>query len=163
MMNDTPKNPTNRELRFLFCERFSCSPAQFEKRAFWKCLYPHAKMVALFIRLVKPSFFERDHHFIRCFGNAKNWKEAKSEIVALRYEDRFHPKFLRNTLRLRISRRKANQLASRLFPDRKSLQRASAPLPEGERSPQKAAGVLNGENHAIPERPLFDLRSKEHP
>jgi hypothetical protein len=159
-MDDTP---TNGELRALFCERFSCAPADFEKRFFWKCLYPHARMIVPLLRLVNPDWFERDLRFIRCFGDAKDWKDAKSEIVAFRYEDRFHPRFLRNTLRIRISRRKANQLAVRLFQARKSLQRRRVALPETERSTQKAGGALHAEKHNTSENPLFDLRSKEHP
>ncbi len=159
-MNETP---INRELRSLFCERFRCDPADFEKRVFWKCLYPHAKVIAPLIRLVSPGLFERDYHFIRGFGNAKDWKDAKSEILALRYEDRFHPRFLRNALRIRISRRKANQLAARLFPLRNSLQRTPADLLHTEEITKKAGRLAHAKNYNIAETPLFDLRSKEHP
>jgi len=158
-MNDTP---ANRELRSLFCEQFRCAPADFEKRVFWKCLYPHARVIAALLRLVKPALFERDHHFIRGFGNAKDWKDAKSEIVALRYEDRFHPRFLRNALRIRISRRKANQLAARLFQLRNSPQRAPTALLDREETSQKTGRLAHAEPYKTPGTPLFELRSKEH-
>jgi hypothetical protein len=154
-MNDTPPN---REFRSLYCERFTCAPADFEKRVFQNCLYPHARMIAPLLRLLNPAVFERDYLFIQSLGNAKGWKDVKSELVALRYEDCFYPRFLRNALRLRISRRKAKQLAARLFPARASFHL----LPDTEGSPQKAAGALHGEKHQTPERPPFGLRSEEH-
>ena len=153
-MNDIP---TNRELRSLFCEQFNCAPADFERRMFWKCLYLHAKVVAPVFSLLLPGLFERDHHFIRNFGNAKDWKDIKSELIALHYEDRFQPRFLRKALRLRICRRKAQQMAARLFRAGNSLQRHT------NGSPQSAGHAPHGDRHKNAEKALFDLRPNEQP
>ena len=147
------KTPSKRELRSLFCEQFTCAPADFEKRVFWKCLYPHARIIAPLLCLILPALFERDHHFIRCLGHAKNWQDVKVDILDLHYEDRFHPRFLRNALRLRVSRRKAKRLAAGLFAARNSVQR----LPNTEASTQKTGGPPQDENLPTPERPLFGL------
>jgi hypothetical protein len=109
-------SPSTRDLRTLFCERFACPPSQFEKRALSKCLYFHARLLAPLLRWLNPNYFERDLRFIHYFGNAKDWPEVSAEVLALRYQDLLHPRFSRNALRLRVSGRKANKLATTLFP-----------------------------------------------
>jgi hypothetical protein len=109
-------NTSTRDLRSLFCERFTCSPAEFEKRAFRKCLYLQARIIAPLLCWLNPGCFERDFLFIYYFGNSRNWPKVTAEVVALHCQDRLHPRFARNALRLRISGRKANKLAVMLFP-----------------------------------------------
>ena len=111
-----PNGPATRDLRSLFCEHFACPLSEFEKRVFQKCLYPHARMIAPLLRWLKPDCFERDLLFARYFGNAKDWQEATAEVAALCYQDRIQPRFARKALRLRISGRKANELAAKFFP-----------------------------------------------
>jgi hypothetical protein len=81
-----------------------------------KCLYLHARMIAPLLRWLNLGCFERDLVFVDYFGKAKNWQEVAAEIAALRYQDATKPRFTRNTLRLRVSGRKANKLAAKLFP-----------------------------------------------
>ena len=104
-----------RDLKALFCERFKCPPSEFEERALRHCLYPHAGMIAPLLRLLKPGFFERDRAFIEEFGRAQNWPAMMEEIAAFRYQDAFEQLFTRKKLRLRVSGRKASQLADKLF------------------------------------------------
>jgi hypothetical protein len=111
-----PESTSTRDLRALFCERFRCPPAKYEKRALRKCLYLHARIIAPVLRWLNPRWFERDLVFIDYFGKARNWREVAAEVAALRYQDATKPRFSRNTLRLRISGRKANKLAAKLFP-----------------------------------------------
>ncbi|MGD1084287.1 MAG: hypothetical protein ABSA47_05970 [Verrucomicrobiota bacterium] len=106
---------STRELRSLFCERFRCAPDEFERRAYRKCLYLHARMIAPLLSRLTPRSFERDLLFIRYLGNAKDAREVAQEIVALHDHDRFKPQFARYALRLRVSGRKASALALRLF------------------------------------------------
>ena len=105
----------NRDLRSLFCEHYACPPAEFDKRALQKCLYLHARIVAPLLRRIKADYFERDLRFAHYFGNAKDRQEAVAEIADLRYQDYIQPRFGRNVLRLRVSGRKANELAFKLF------------------------------------------------
>ena len=111
-----PDSTSTRDLRSLFCERFNCPPAEYEKRAVRKCLYLHARIIAPLLRWLSPGCFERDFVFVDYFGKAKNWQEVTAEVAALHYQDRSKPRFTRNALRLRISGRKANKLAAKLFP-----------------------------------------------
>jgi hypothetical protein len=111
-----PDSPSTRDLRSLFCERFNCPPSEYEIRALRKCLYLHARIIAPLLRWFNPGCFERDLVFLDYFGKAKNWQEVTGEIAALHYQDRTKPRVARNALRLRISGRKANKLAAKLFP-----------------------------------------------
>jgi hypothetical protein len=110
------ESTANRDLKALFCERFRCPPSEYEKRALRKCLYLHARIVAPLLRLLNPGCFERDLVFIDYFGKAKNREEVITEVAASRYQDATKPRFTRNTLRLRVSGRKATKLADKLFP-----------------------------------------------
>ena len=111
----TSDSTATRDLKSLFCERFKCQPADFERRALRKCLYFHAMMFAPLVRWLNPACFERDLVFIDYFGKATNGQEVTAEIAALHYLDRTEPRFVRNSLRLRTSGRKAAKLAARLF------------------------------------------------
>jgi hypothetical protein len=111
-----PESTSVRDLRLRFCERFNCPPFEFEKRAFRKCLYFHARMIAPLLRWIDPGWFERDLQFIRLLGNANNWQQVMAELDALRYREHLQPSYARVTLRLRVSTRKANKLAFALFP-----------------------------------------------
>lgn len=108
-------SPSARDLRSLFCERFNCPDGEFEKRAFRKCLYFHARMIAPLLPWLTPGGFQRDLLFIRYLGNAKSLQEVQIEIHSLHDDDHFQPRFARYGLRLRISGRKANKLAAKLF------------------------------------------------
>src|SRR5208283_3754478 len=110
-----PESRAARELRALFCERFGCPPSEFEKRALRKCLYLHARISAPLLRRLDPGWFERDLSFIQYFGNAKDRQEVTDAVAALHYREHLQPRFVRNTLRLRLSVRKADRLAVDLF------------------------------------------------
>ncbi|MGD0815111.1 MAG: hypothetical protein ABSA83_16040 [Verrucomicrobiota bacterium] len=104
---------------------------------FQKCLYLHARLMAPLLRRLKPDYFDRDLRFAHYFGNAKDWQEATAEIVSLCYEDHIQPRFARNTLRLRVSGRKANELALKFF-----AQANPAQMPEQKPQPiRQASGI----------------------
>ena len=111
-----PDVPSTRDLKSFFCEHFKCPFSEFEDRAFRKCLYFHARLLAPFLLRLNPGCFDRDRVFIRYFGDAKNWEDVATEIIALHDQDRLKPRFMRTALRLRVSGRKANKLAAKLFP-----------------------------------------------
>ena len=113
-------------LQSLFCERFGCSEAEYEERAFKRCLYWHARLLAPALRLLSPGLFDWDFKFIRYLGAATDWREAKTDVNNFHVLNDGTPSFWRELLRLRVSGRKATELAYQLF---------SAPHPaqEGER------------------------------
>jgi hypothetical protein len=104
-----------RELKCLFCERFACAPAEFEERAFRRCLPWHATVLAPVIRWVNSEFFAEDFKFILYLGSATGWREAQSEVLGFQDTNRAKGGLLRTRLRIRVSGRKAASLAEELF------------------------------------------------
>lgn len=102
-------------LKSLFCQRYGCSPSEYDSRAFRKCLYFHAKLVAPVIRRLNPEFFAPDLKFIRDLGESIGRREATAE--ALNYQDmnKARPGFWRTGCKIRVSGRKATSLAHSLF------------------------------------------------
>ena len=103
------------QFRALFCERFNCPLSEYEERAFWKCLYWHARFLAPVIRLVKPDFFTEDFKYIRYLGDSTRLREVMEDRRNFHDANRGNPIFLRMTFRIRVSGRKASRLAGRLF------------------------------------------------
>ena len=102
-------------LQHLFCERFGCSEEEFEERAFRRCLYWHARLLAPALRFLNPGLFESDFRFIRYLGAATDWQEAKTDVNNFHVLNDGKPSFWREALRLRVSGRKATKLARELL------------------------------------------------
>ena len=112
-----PKLPsaTVQQFQYLFCERFHCPRSEFEERAFRECLYSHAKLVAPVLRKLKPDFFAEDFRFIRYLGEATDSREMKACAADFQDANFARRSFLRTTLRIRVSGRKAARFAKRLI------------------------------------------------
>jgi hypothetical protein len=95
----------------LFCEKFRCSPEEYEERAFREFLYWHARFLAPVIRKLNPDFFREDLSFIRYLGEALDARQAKVDVLDFRDLNRKHGGLLHNGLRFRVSYRKARRLA----------------------------------------------------
>jgi hypothetical protein len=104
------------QFKVLFCQRFHCDRTEFEERAFRKCLYWHARLLAPVLRRLRPGFFDKDLKFIRYLGAATDWEEAKVDITNFCLVNIGNPALGRRDLRLRVSGRKASRLARELFP-----------------------------------------------
>ena len=104
-----------REIKSLFCERFDCPPAEYEGWAFRQCLYWHARLLTPIVRKLSPRFFAEDMKFIQELGLTNDWRGARSEVLSFQEENRANSSFLRNSLKIRVSGRKAADLAQRLF------------------------------------------------
>lgn len=103
----------NVSLRSLFCQRFCCLPDQYENRAFRELLYGHARIVALILRRLRPGFFAQDFKFIRYLGEATDLRDANA--TAAEFQDSTRRSFWRSRLKIRVSGRKATEMAHRLF------------------------------------------------
>jgi hypothetical protein len=114
-----------REIKSLFCERFDCPPAEYEDRAFRQCLYWHARLLTPVVRKLSPRFFAEDMKFIQELGLTSDWRAARSEVLSFQAENQSNSGFWRNSLRIRVSGRKAAELAQRLF----STERRKNPQP----------------------------------
>jgi hypothetical protein len=99
----------------VFCERFKCSPDDYEEQAFRKLLYWHARFLAPVIRIIKRDFFLEDFKFIRYLGESLDVRQAKVDVLDFKDFDRKHWGLLHTGLRLRVSHRKARRLAFELF------------------------------------------------
>lgn len=96
-----------------YCEKFSCRPEDFGRRAFMKTLYPQALPLAL-LGGYRSSRFARDRVLIDYCGSLRSFKEVEAEIKEYTQlgENR---RFLRRTLRLRVSGRRLARLAAECF------------------------------------------------
>ncbi len=103
------------QFQLLFCQRFHCPLSEYEDRAFRKCLYWHARMLAPVVRRLKPDFFAEDFKFIRYLGASTSVGEAGMDLLRFRDVNRGRPSFWRTSLRIRVSALKASRLAHQLF------------------------------------------------
>ena len=99
----------------LVCQRFNCPISEYEERVFRKCLYWHAIMLAPVVRRLNPGFFAEDFKFIRSLGESTSFREASVDLVNFRKANLGRPSFWHNTLKIRVSGRKASTLAQQLF------------------------------------------------
>jgi hypothetical protein len=104
-----------RQFHSVFCARFSCPPSEYEERAFQQYLYSHAKLLAPVLRKLKPSLFAEDFKFIRYLGEASDSREVKACAADFQDANFARRSIWRNTLRIRVSGRKAGRLAQRLI------------------------------------------------
>lgn len=104
-----------RGMKTLCCERFGCPPDQYEGRAFRRCLYWHVRLLAPVLRRLSPGLVAKDIKFIQELGLTGDWRAARAEILTFQEENQAKGSIWRNGLRLRVSGRKATDLAQRLF------------------------------------------------
>lgn len=103
-----------------YCERVGCREQEFRHRLFRKTLYGHARPVALFIRLFRPTFFAMDFELIDSAGNAQSWKDLSNAIEEFSFSNKLRGGPLRRTFRIRISCRRLGRLARRLMAQRET-------------------------------------------
>ena len=99
----------------LFCERYHCPPAEFEERAFRICLYWPARLLAPFLRKIRPGYFDRDFALIRYLAKTPGRRDAINELAAFMEANDARGGFARKFLRIRISARKASELIGLVF------------------------------------------------
>jgi hypothetical protein len=103
------------QFQVLFCRRFNCSLSEYEERAFRKCLYRHARLLAPVLRKLKPDLFAEDFKFIRYLGASTGLSKAGLDLLDFRHVNLDKRSFWRIGLRIRLSSRKASRLAEELF------------------------------------------------
>ena len=99
----------------LFCERFGCPAEDFERRAFAHCLYPHARLLAPFIRVIRPRFFADDLAFIRYLGTTTQLSEVVEAASDFHDKGDYEKGFCFSVLKIRVSGSKTIKLARALF------------------------------------------------
>lgn len=95
---------TEKTFAALYCEKQGLAPEQYEKAVLQRSLYPHARIVAPFLRLLWPDHFVADLDFIRGAGRLRRFREFFYEAEEFAH----HPAnrgFWRLTANLRVSSR----------------------------------------------------------
>ncbi len=108
--------------RFKFCERFGCAIEEYDRLAFSKLVFGHARVVAPLIRLAIPEFFGEDYKFIEYLGHCAGARDLTVELQEFKDANRLRGGVIRMNFNLRVSGRKAKHL----FRDLKNQERPSA-------------------------------------
>jgi hypothetical protein len=108
-------NPDANNFRAVFCREFRCQPAKFQDKVFWMTVFPHAKPVALFLRLVYPSFFDIERDFIGDVGQTEHASMFRDEIDIYHGNNLRTRSVLRNKLMIRISGTRMKRLGERIY------------------------------------------------
>jgi len=99
----------------LFCEANKCTPAQFPRRLFWKCLHWHAVPFAPLILLFNPKYFEPDWQLISDVRRTEKmnqvWEEVRQYFVSSS-----HRAWMRRRGNFRLSARRLINLARDYLP-----------------------------------------------
>jgi len=103
------------QFQTLFCQRFRCPASAYELRAFNRCLYWHAKLLAPILRRLHPAFFVEDFKFIRNLGESTGVRDADVDVLNFHDVNAGKPTFWRTGCKLRVSGRRASRLAHQLF------------------------------------------------
>ena len=103
------------QFQALVCQQFDCPPSAYQEWAFRELLYWHARPVASMISMLSRGFFEEDLKFVRYLGEAEDFREAAETVADFRDRNSGWRGFWRKRLKLRVSGRKAAQLARQLF------------------------------------------------
>lgn len=111
----------------LFCEKFRFPPAEYDERAFQKCLYWHARFLAPVIRKISRDFFLEDFKFIRYLGDSVGVRDAMVDIRNYSDVNRRNGEFIRTGLKIRVSGQKASRLVHYLFQEAQKAETASPP------------------------------------
>src|SRR5580765_1691964 len=82
--------PVTAEMDFgaAFCERYRCSMEDFDRRVFWKCLYPHALPLAAFLCWTNREFFRPDFDLIHSLASTTTFSEVRAEASFIRHDQR---------------------------------------------------------------------------
>jgi hypothetical protein len=99
----------------LFCEANKCTPAEYPRKVFWKCIYRHAIPIAPLIFLFNSSHFDADRELITHVRGAQKmnqvWEEVRDYFINPK-----HSGWLRRRANIRISARRLIGLTREYLP-----------------------------------------------
>lgn len=105
-----------RTLEQVYCERHSCTPAQFRRRLFAHGLYPHARPFAWLIRLLHRRFFTADDALVRLVAEASTMRIVREEVRDY-FWDSENRGWLRRVVNIRVSGQRVKNLAREYLPE----------------------------------------------
>jgi hypothetical protein len=106
--------PPENDFLNLFCGKFGCQTAKFEKLVFLECVYPEGRDVARLLRTVYPGFFRSDFVLIERVSHATNLSEFKT-LVDFHAAQTSQEGGLRVLLNVRVSKQRLLKLAQKIF------------------------------------------------
>jgi hypothetical protein len=102
-MAESTSIPQFATLRDAFCAYYLCSSEAYERKAFWKTLYPHAVLLAVPIWIFNRRFFHADLEVIRQFGDCRNAEECSAVMGEYATSNEMDRTIRRGNLRIRVS------------------------------------------------------------
>lgn len=105
-----------RTLREIYCEKHQCTARQFQRRVFWLCLYPHARVFAPFFLLLHYDFFSPDRALISCAADAVTMARIRDDVRDY-FWDSENRSWVREKLRIRVSGQRLKNFARIYLPE----------------------------------------------
>jgi hypothetical protein len=101
----------------LYCARHACNGTVFREAVFRRCLSRQARLVASVIWTWRRSFFDGDLKLIDELAHLRSVEQVRDELSDFRQEPK-NRRFLRRTLRLRLSSGRVIAFATEYLPRR---------------------------------------------
>ena len=98
-----------------YCEMNKCSPEEFPRKIFWKCLHRHALPLAPFILVLNPRYFDADWELIREIRRAERMNQVWEEVREY-FMNPKHVGWLRRRANVRLSARRVINVAREYLP-----------------------------------------------
>ncbi len=70
---------TDQNFAQLYCAQNNIESARYEREVLFRSLYPHARLVAWFIIILKPEMFAADLDFVRSVGDLRRFRDFEYE------------------------------------------------------------------------------------
>lgn len=113
-------------LREAYAAVYNCRPEEFDHRVFWRCLYPHAGLLAWWMWWVEREFFRIDLETIEALGEARCGADIRRTINDLENYGRVERSLRRGRLMIRLSPSRLGRVLKPLLP----LLKPQPPRPE---------------------------------
>lgn len=124
MNSPTPQFDTLREA---YAAVYDCRSDEFDRRVFWKCLYPHAGLLAWWMWWVEREFFRTDLEVVQALGEARSEADLRRAIDDLENHGLVERSLRRGRLRIRLSPSRLSRVLKPLLPLLKPVPERSEP------------------------------------
>lgn len=128
-------------LREAYAAIYDCRPEEFEHRVFWRCLYPHASLLAWWMWWVERQFFRTDLEAVEALGEARCEADFRRAIDDLQNHELVERSLRRGRLRIRLSPSRLRRVLEPLLPLLNPLPERSESAPVIASAPSPAEGT----------------------
>jgi hypothetical protein len=137
----TKPTPQFDSLREAYAAVYDCRPEEFERRVFWRCLYPHAGLLAWWMWWVEREFFRTDLEAVQALAEARCNMDLRRAIDDLENQALVERSLRRGRLRIRLSPSRLSRVLKPLLPLLKPVPERSESVPVIVSAPSPADGV----------------------